>query len=229
MAQSGIAVGKPQLPFFTKMIYGVSDIGVNILVVASVLITFAYLTTVLGVQPGVAGTLLLVAKIWDVITDPIIGRWSDATKSRMGRRRPWMMWGAILMAIGFAAMFAAPFSDASPTAQGIYFVLAMMFTYTAFTMVGVPYGALTPEMTDDYHEKSTLTAWRMGFGSIGLLIGGAGAPILVGLFGGGLEGHRMMGLALIPLVALPTLITVWGLRNAPQKHHTGEVVPFAEQ
>ena len=220
----------PRLRQSTRVLYGVSDMGVNILVVASVLITFAYLTNVLGVQPGVAGALLLVAKIWDVVTDPIIGRWSDATTSRMGRRRPWMMWGAIVMAIGFAAMFAAPFPGASPNMQGVYFVLAMMFTYTGFTMVGVPYGALTPELTDDYHERSTLTAWRMGLGSIGLLIGGAGAPLLVGLFGGGIEGHRMMGLALIPLVALPTLLTVWGLRGVKTAEHDGQpAVSFSEQ
>lgn len=201
------------LPQSTRMLYGVSDIGVNILVVSSVLVTFAYLTTVLGVQPGIAGTMLLLAKVWDVVTDPLIGRWSDATTSKMGRRRPWIMAGAILMAIGFAAMFAAPFEGASPNIQGLYFVLAMMFTFTAFTMVGVPYGAMTPELTPDYHERTNLTAWRMGFGSVGLLIGGAGAPILVGMFGGGVEGHRMMALALIPVIALPSLLTVWGTRN----------------
>ncbi|MEM1377407.1 MAG: MFS transporter [Pseudomonadota bacterium] len=201
------------LPAATRTLYGVSDLGVNILVVASVLITFAYLTTVLGVQPGVAGTMLLLAKVWDVITDPLIGRWSDATTSRFGRRRPWIFAGAILMAVGFATMFAAPFEGSSPNLQGAYFVLAMMFTYTAFTMVGVPYGAMTAELTPDYHERSNLTGWRMGFGSVGLLIGGAGAPILVGMFGGGIDGHRMMALALIPVIALPSLLTVWGTRN----------------
>ncbi|MEL6920569.1 MAG: MFS transporter [Pseudomonadota bacterium] len=201
------------LPQTTRMLYGISDLGVNILVVSSVLITFAYLTTVLGVQPGIAGTMLLLAKVWDVLTDPLIGRWSDATTSKMGRRRPWILVGALLMAAGFAAMFAAPFEGSSPNAQGAYFVLAMMFTFTAFTMVGVPYGAMTAEMTPNYHERSNLTGWRMGFGSIGLLIGGAGAPILVGVFGGGVDGHRMMALALIPVIALPSLLTVWGTRH----------------
>ncbi|MEO1748765.1 MAG: MFS transporter, partial [Pseudomonadota bacterium] len=64
------------LPQPTRMLYGFSDLGVNILVVSSVLITFAYLTTVIGVQPGIAGAMLMAAKIWDVITDPLIGRWS---------------------------------------------------------------------------------------------------------------------------------------------------------
>ncbi|MEN0001003.1 MAG: MFS transporter [Pseudomonadota bacterium] len=218
------------LPQSTRMLYGFSDLGVNILVVSSVLITFAYLTTVLGVQPGIAGALLMVAKIWDVITDPLIGRWSDATNSKMGRRRPWIMIGAIFMALGFAAMFAAPFEGTSPNMQGVYFVLAMMFTFTAFTMVGVPYGAMTPEMTPDYHERSNLTAWRMGFGSIGLLIGGAGAPLLVGMFGGGIEGHRMMALALIPVIALPPLLTVWGTRQVKSINENPEPpVSFGEQ
>ncbi|MEO0543120.1 MAG: MFS transporter [Pseudomonadota bacterium] len=218
------------LPQSTRMLYGFSDLGVNILVVSSVLITFAYLTTVIGVQPGIAGAMLMLAKIWDVITDPLIGRWSDATSSRMGRRRPWIMWGALLMAIGFAAMFAAPFEGSSPNMQGAYFVLAMMFTFTAFTMVGVPYGAMTPEMTPDYHERSNLTAWRMGFGSIGLLIGGAGAPLLIGAFGGGIEGHRMMGLALIPVIALPPLLTVWGTRNVKSINENPQPpVSFSEQ
>jgi Na+/melibiose symporter-like transporter len=209
--------------------YGVSDLGVNILVIASILITFTYLTTVLGVEPGIAGTLLLAAKVWDVFTDPLIGRFSDRTQSRFGRRLPWMAVGAVLMALGFAGMFAAPFSNASATMQGVYFVVALMLTYTAFTMVGVPYGAMTPELTDDYDERSSLTAWRMGFGSIGLLLGGAGAPALISMFGGGIEGHQMMGVIFIPLVALPTLITVFVLRNQPLKTANVVEISLAEQ
>jgi GPH family glycoside/pentoside/hexuronide:cation symporter len=218
-----------QLSTSIRAAYGVSDLGVNILVIASILITFTYLTTVLGVQPGIAGSLLLGAKVWDVLTDPLIGRFSDRTQSRFGRRLPWMTVGAIIMAFGFAGMFAAPFADASPTFQGVYFILSLMVTYTAFTMVGVPYGAMTPELTDDYDERSSLTAWRMGFGSIGLLLGGAGAPALISMFGGGIDGHKMMGLIFIPLVALPTLITVWALRNQPLKQGQVEDISLSEQ
>ncbi len=217
------------LPVSVRAAYGVSDLGVNILVIASILITFTYLTTVLGVEPGIAGSLLLAAKVWDVITDPLIGRFSDRTQSRFGRRLPWMAVGAVLMALGFAGMFMAPFSDSAATVQGVYFVVALMLTYTAFTMVGVPYGAMTPELTDDYDERSSLTAWRMGFGSIGLLIGGAGAPAVISMFGGGIEGHQMMGLVFIPLVALPTLLTVWVLRNQPLKEAKVVDLSFSEQ
>jgi Na+/melibiose symporter-like transporter len=209
--------------------YGVSDLGVNILVIASILITFTYLTTVLGVEPGIAGSLLLGAKVWDVITDPLIGRFSDRTQTKYGRRLPWMSVGAVLMALGFAGMFMAPFSESTPTLQGIYFVFALMLTYTAFTMVGVPYGAMTPELTDDYDERSSLTAWRMGFGSIGLLVGGAGAPMVISMFGGGIEGHQVMGVIFIPLVAIPTLITVWALRNQPLKQTTVQDLSLSEQ
>ncbi len=209
--------------------YGVSDLGVNILVIASILITFTYLTTVLGVAPGIAGTLLLAAKVWDVITDPLIGRFSDRTSSRFGRRLPWMFIGAFIMALGFAAMFFAPFTDASATLQGVYFILALMVTYTAFTMVAVPYGAMTPELTEDYDERSSLTAWRMGFGSIGLLVGGAGAPAMIAAFGGGIDGHRMMGLIFIPLVALPTLMTVFCLRKQSFTESNIESLSLAEQ
>ncbi|MBU2863081.1 MFS transporter [Reinekea forsetii] len=213
----------------TRIAYGASDLGVNILVIASILITFTYLTTVLGVEAGVAGTLLLAAKVWDVISDPIIGRLSDQTQSKYGRRLPWMAVGSVLMGFGFSGMFLAPFSDASATVQGVYFVLALMITYTAFTMVGVPYGAMTPELTNDYDERSSLTAWRMTFGSVGLLIGGAGAPLLVSVFGGGLEGHRLMGVAFIPLITLPTLITVFCLRKAPLRQSMPEKLTFKEQ
>lgn len=218
-----------QLTTRTRVLYGVSDLGVNILVIASILITFTYLTTVLGVAPGFAGTLLMLAKLWDIVTDPLIGRFSDRTRSRFGRRLPWMTAGALIMALGFAAMFLAPWQNASANVQGVYFVLTLMVTYTAFTMVGVPYGAMTPELTDDTHERSSLTAWRMGFGSIGLLLGGVGAPAIIGLFGGGIDGHRMMGLFFIPLIALPTLITVWGLRNQPLKSEPALTISIREQ
>lgn len=222
-------MSSPTLKTTTRAAYGLSDLGVNILVIASILITFTYLTTVLGVAPGIAGSLLLGAKVWDVISDPLIGRFSDRTRSRFGRRLPWMAVGAVIMGLGFAGMFAAPLTDASPTLQGVYFILALMVTYTAFTMVGVPYGAMTPELTDDYDERSSLTAWRMGFGSIGLLLGGAGAPALISMFGGGIEGHRMMGLIFIPLVALPTLITVWALRRQPLRSAAVVDIDLSEQ
>jgi len=227
--KQGFSMTSKALPVSVRAAYGVSDLGVNILVIASILITFTYLTTVLGVEPGIAGSLLLAAKVWDVITDPLIGRFSDRTQSRFGRRLPWMAVGAVLMALGFAGMFMAPFSDSAATVQGVYFVVALMLTYTAFTMVGVPYGAMTPELTDDYDERSSLTAWRMGFGSIGLLIGGAGAPAVISMFGGGIEGHQMMGLVFIPLVALPTLLTVWVLRNQPLKEAKVVDLSFSEQ
>ena len=222
-------MAQTRLTIAQRASYGLSDLGVNILVIASILITFSYLTTVLGVPPGIAGTLLLLAKIWDVVTDPLIGRWSDRTRTRFGRRLPWVFVGAVFMGLGFAAMFQAPVSHSSAILQGLYFVAMLMLTFTAFTMVAVPYGAMTPELTEDYDERSSLTAWRMGFGAIGLLLGGAGAPALVALFGGGIEGHRLMALVFVPFIALPSMLTVILLRKVPLATPSAPPLGWREQ
>ena len=144
----------------------------------------------LGVPPGWAGALFALSKIWDVITDPLIGRWSDAYEFAPRRRRPFMFLGAFMMAGAVALMFLAPFgAEAAWPIKVSYFMAMLILAYTGLTFIGVPYGAMTAEMTTDYAERSNLTSYRMTFASIGTLIAFVALPMAV-------AGFRPMGLVI---------------------------------
>ena len=212
-----------QLPLSTRINYGVSEMGVNVFVVLASVAIFEYMLLSLKIPALWAGTIFLATKIWDVVTDPLIGRWSDGFQSRFGRRLPFMTVGAFVLALGFALIFLAPFGDEGAwQMRALWVTFALIFTYTGLTLIGVPYGAMTVELTQDYQERSNLTAIRMTFATIGLL---AGFVLFFALIEGFanlnsasfpadyLYGYRMAGILMFPLLCLPTLWTVFGLRN----------------
>ena len=145
--------------------YGIVEIGTNSLIVFASFYFLFYMTEALGVPPVYAGLLFFLAKTFDVITDPLIGNWSDRTQSRMGRRRPFMLAGGILLGPTVALMFFAPFLDMdSWVPSALYFMVFTMATYLALTLISVPGGAMTAEMSEDYNERTSITAWRWGVG-----------------------------------------------------------------
>lgn len=129
-----------------------------------------FFTNVAGINPGLAGSILLLGKVWDAVNDPIVGMWSDRTQSRWGRRLPWMLWGAIPFGIFFFLQWLVPQFSADPGTNqwglfGYYVIVAILFN-TAYTAVNLPYTALTAELTQDYNERTSLNSFRFTF-SIG--------------------------------------------------------------
>jgi GPH family glycoside/pentoside/hexuronide:cation symporter len=115
-------------------------------------------------KPALAGSVLLIAKISDAINDPIIGVLSDRTNSRWGRRHPWMVAGALPFGVFFVMQWLVPTSNQ----WGLFFyyvAIAVMFNLF-YTAVNLPYTAMTPELTQDYNERTSLNSFRFTF-SIG--------------------------------------------------------------
>ena len=212
---------KVRVSRFVKTGYGVVEIATNSLIVFASFYFLFYMTEALGVPPLYAGLLFFAAKTFDVITDPLIGNWSDRTNTSMGRRRPFMLAGGILLGPMVALMFLAPFvNQDSWVPSALYFMGFTMATYLALTLISVPGGAMTAEMTDDYNERTNITAWRWGVGSIGMFIGGGVAPIVVSLFSETAvdpNGFRMATIIMIPMFSLPVILGVIMMRNAPRK------------
>jgi len=133
-----------------------------------------FLTDVAGLQPALAGGVLLLARVWDAVNDPLIGMLSDRTRTRWGRRLPWMTAAAVPFAIFFTAFWIVPGLVAPPEAQtekfAFYLVIALLYS-AATTAFSLPHTALTAEFSRDYDERSRLTAARMGF-SLGGSVGG---------------------------------------------------------
>ena len=161
-----------------KLAYAVGDMA-NGLAVSSVAFWYLiYLTDVANLSPVLAGTALMIGRFWDAFTDPIMGWISDHTTSRWGKRRPYLFFGAITYIIAYFAIWVIP-SFESETYVFIYAVITVLLFNTCFTVVFVPYTALTAAMTDDYDERTSLTGYRMTLSQLSFLFGAAIPSALV--------------------------------------------------
>jgi len=158
---------KEKLPLLTKIIYGSGDLGFSMN--NSIITAFfsVFMVTVVGIPPGLVAIIFIIGRSWDFINDPIIGHLSDRTRTRWGRRRPFLLFGAIPFGLSFSLLWLGP--DFSRTGLIIYYSLAYIVYEAMATTVYMPYFALTPELTDDYDERTKLTSFRMMFNIIGSL------------------------------------------------------------
>lgn len=165
----------------TKIIYGAGDLGFSLTSTIIGAYFLFFLTDVVGIQPAVAGIAILVGRTWDYINDPIIGHISDRTRSRWGRRRPFLLFGAIPFALAFMLMWYRPPFE-SQIALAAYYAAAYVIFDAAATFVYMPYFALTPELTEDYDERTALTSYRMFFSIFGSLLAFTVPLMIVGTF-----------------------------------------------
>jgi GPH family glycoside/pentoside/hexuronide:cation symporter len=175
-----------------KFLYGLGDWGTAAASTARNIFWFVFLTNVVGLNAGWAGSVVLIGRIWDSINDPLIGTLSDRVHTRWGRRRPFLLIGSVPFAVTFVAMFTVPDLD-SDRALFAYYSLVFLLFDTLFTIVNVPYLALLPELTDGYDERSSLAGWRISFSILASLITAGlfkvfAENIFAPLFGGGAEG-----------------------------------------
>ena len=126
----------------------------------------------LGVSPVLIGIALAIPKFWDAVTDPVMGNISDNTRTRFGRRRPYMAVGAVLGGLVYSFMWNPPALGA--TGLFVYLMLISILLSTVYTIYMVPFCGLAYELTYDYNERTRLMTWRAWSGSLfGLLMGWA--------------------------------------------------------
>ncbi len=161
---------REKLNFTTKLAYGSGDMGPAI--TANILVFFLlyFFTNVAGLPAGLAGSILAIGKIGDAVNDPIAGILSDRTRTRWGRRIPWMLFGTIPFGIFFFLQWIVPNFSSDPNVNNwclfVYYVAIAILFNLAYTAVNLPYTALTPELTQDYNERTNLNSFRFAF-SIG--------------------------------------------------------------
>lgn len=153
----------------TKWIYGFGDISFSLTNTILAVYFAIFLTDVVGLQPSLAAAAIFIGRSWDYINDPLIGHISDRTRSRWGRRRPFLLFGALPFALSFTLLWIRPPWEA-PILLAVYYACAYILFDTAFTLTNMPYAAMTPELTADYDERTGLTSYRMFFSIIGSLI-----------------------------------------------------------
>lgn len=172
-----------RLPLSLCLAFGVGTNGTATLIGVTGIYLLFFMTTMLGIEPAVAGALIFVSKIYDLVTDPLMGYISDRTRSRMGRRRPYLLLGAAVSALSGWLLFDVP-AFGSETATIVWYGAVLLLFATGYTIFSVPYLSMPAEMTTDYHDRTRLMSFRTLFSSFGLLIGTAIAPIIVSSVGG---------------------------------------------
>jgi len=199
-----------RLPVRTKLGFGVCDLGGNLFFTALGFYAAIYLTDTVGIAAGVAGTILLLGKIVDAFWDPILGHLSDNTVTRWGRRRPYIFLGSIPLAVAMWWFWTNPrISDATEAA--VWGFAAFVLLNVTYSVVNIPYSSLTPELTADYNERSSLNGFRFMFAAVGTLLGAVSVGPIVAAFGGGpgldsSRGYSMAGL-LFALIMMATAMT----------------------
>lgn len=171
------ALQQEKLTTRLKFVYGLGDWGTSAATAARNLFWLFFLVSVAGLQAEIAGVVILIGRVWDSVNDPLVGMISDRVNTRWGRRRPFLLFGAIPFGLTFFLLFYIP-PIRNATALGIYYGLVFLLFDTMYTLISVPYTALTPELTEDYDERSSLTGWRVATAILAALIAGATFKLL---------------------------------------------------
>ena len=217
-----------KLLFKEKLGYGIGDIGSNFFIITTGMFLLYFLTNVIGIEPALAGIILLIPKLWDVISDPIMGAISDATSSSMGRRRPYLLYGSLPFGLSLFLLFYAP-GYTSSFANAIHVGILFALSCTAFTVINVPYSSMVAEMSDDYNERMSITSFRMIFASVGALAAGGMAMPIVKIGGGGESGFKLMGIIFASIMVLSCLICFWATRKVPSLPQKENIPSMKEQ
>jgi Na+/melibiose symporter-like transporter len=170
--------------------YAVGSLGTGVFSTVPTVLLLYYCTETLLIPAALAGLLVFAPKAWAIIWDPLVGAWSDRTRSPWGRRTPFLLIGAIGVAAGFVALFSAP--DWPLSALAWWVGIAYFFLATIYSIYAVPYIALPAEVARSDNERASLVSWRMVMAMTGVFIGAAVAPSLVSAFGGGRGGYASM-------------------------------------
>ena len=201
--------------------WGLGTLAMSLMFQSTSLLVLKYLVDYVGVAAGVAGLLIGAAKAYDAVTDPLMGTISDRTKSRWGRRRPYLLLGAAVSAASFVLLFNLG-TFTGLTGQMLIFVvaLALLLNATGYTIFNVPYLAMPAEMTSNYHERTKLISFRAGAVSVGGVLATAVGPFIITSFGNGVPGHSAMSYALGLTIFVAGLTCLWMTRDAPTVTHT---------
>lgn len=163
----------------SKICYGCADIyGGGAFVIISTFYT-VFLTKAMGMPPALAGTIPLIGKIWDAVTDPIMGNICDRTKSKFGAKRFYLLVGSVVSALTFLLMWVNVGAGSSTTVKYLFYMLMYMLFSTGFTIVMVPYNGLLHDMVDDYTIRSRFTGVRMIFSTFGAILAGLVPTLLI--------------------------------------------------
>ncbi len=203
------------VPVREKLAYGLGDFAINIAYTTLGFYIVFFLVNVAGIPAKLAGVIFLVARAWDAITDFFMGVLSDRTRSRFGRRRPYILFGAVPLGITFILLWVFPTTDI--THLFLYYLAVTMLFNTAFTVVAIPYNSLLPELSQDYDERTSISGYRMALTFVGNLVAAAGVAVIVDVIYPGRASYResypVMGIIFAAIMVVSLVITFVGTKE----------------
>lgn len=222
-------LARKTLPWLTKVIYGTGDWGMATFNTLRQIFYAIFLTDVVGLEPRLASFAALVGVLWDAINDPLVGSISDKVRSKWGRRRPFLLYFAVPYGLAFLALWWAP-----PWKSQIWLMIHVMLAYaisdTFQTLVIVPFHALTPEITTDYDERTSLAGYRMFFNFIASIITAVVAPMIVDatMAGGGTQqqGYVIVATLFGASAIIPYLLIFFAVREKSSSERPPEIISF---
>jgi glycoside/pentoside/hexuronide:cation symporter, GPH family len=229
-------MSEDKLPWTLKAGWATGAFGVAVLMNGISALVLFYMTLVLKFDPAVAGFIIFISKIYDAVSDPFSGWLSDRSKSPKGRRRPFLFWGAIVSALSFLMVFNVPFVgpyDTVTSGPGLiaaaYMLLALILYTTGYSMFNVPYMAMPAEMTQGYHERSSIHGYRVVIAAVGGFLVQSGGGALLDWLGKDQDGFGILGAIGAAAIFVTMMSAYYATAKAPSLPQTDAKLPFREQ
>lgn len=227
-ATAAAAAPTTALPTWVMAGWGLGTLGPVIVLSATNALLLRFMTDYVGLGAGIASLLIGVSKLYDAFADPAMGWVSDHTRSRWGRRRPYLVAGGALLALSLFGLFWVPALD-SDTARTLYMGATLIFYASAYTVFNIPYMAMPAEMSSSYHQRTALMSWRVCAVGLAQIIAMFMGTALVDVFGGGARGHLGMAAVLAPIVMASAVGCFLMTRDAPFTERSETHSPFMMQ
>jgi sugar (glycoside-pentoside-hexuronide) transporter len=209
-----------RLPRITKVFYALGDHALNVSLSSLSFFYAFFLAEIAGIRPALAGLIPLIGRIVDAITDPAMGRISDRTSWRAGRRRPYFLIGVL----PFGACFAALWWNVPAPEQSVrfaYYAVVYVLYSLSVTVIAVPYMALLPELTASYQERTSLSIYRSVAAVLGTLLAVTAMRPLAEALGGGSEGFAAAGVVFGIWLMLPWIFVYRATWERPDFQRPG--------
>jgi len=213
-----------RIPTARILVYSAPVLGVFF---GNALISFyfmKYATDVLLIAPAAAGTILLLGRVWDAVTDPLVGHWSDRTRTRLGRRRPWFLASAVPLGLSVVALWSPP-ETLTERALTLWLSVAFLVYLTFYTTFRVPHMALGAELTRGYHDRTRVFGVMQGVESLGILLAAGGLAIIENA-AVPREAAADLSRGIAAMVILLVLWTTWRLEERPEFQGRGRTGSF---
>ena len=201
-----------------KIAYGVGDLGNNVAYGALGFYFVFFLTDVAGLSPFWAGNIFMIVRMWNAVLDMVVGGVSDHTKTRHGRRRPYLLYGALPLGVAFALLWQVFF--VGEVSMIVFYIFAGVLFSTMYSLVAIPYNALLPELSQDYNERTSISGFKMAFSFVGSLLSAMGVTLIVDTIYPGKVMYRqsypVMGWLLGAVVTVCILLCFAGTKERVQ-------------